>query len=436
MKKKSILNPGELNSNQVQSQNSELKEVENPTTTTPSEVPEGVEIQPVADTSKGLIKSSQVATVLGLLGDALPKKTKHIILYSVAKQAGIKVAFLVGNREVYNAQIQALWKSVKDKRMFDTGAHVVPLRPILEAFQDQKAYDIDGNVITLDTPDIDMYFAVYDGQHRIAVCESHPGEADVELELNDFNGEHPLESIKRMNSYSRNWNCNDLRVSNHASGKCKSAFFENVKTLQDIYGVTTKMAAYIVTFDREAIKKKDLIVGKDYDSYSETNAERGIGIYYAAMKNFGCPKELKKLEFWDAIFKTYNMTEDADKAHFARNMKLYMGTLSVSDRDKIVKYITDKDYGLLDSAVRDGYMKFCETEHSDEEEVKLDSDISLFSVSLRTQFESQTVNKPLKSGTVNDIIKHNTELAKAKEQKKADKSKTKATDQTNLAYEK
>lgn len=402
-------------------------EVENTTTTTPSEVPEGVEIQPVADTSKGLIKSSHVATVLGLLGDALPKKTKHIILYSVAKQTGIKVAFLVGNRDAYKAHVQELWKSVKDKRMFDTGAYVVTLRPILEAFHDQKAYDIDGNVITLDTPDIDKYFAVYDGQHRIAVCESHPGEADVELELNDFNGEHPLESIKRMNSYSRNWNCSDLRVSNHASGKCNSAFFENVKTLQDNYGVTTKMAAYIVTFDREAIKKKDLVAGKDCDSFTPTKADRGNGIYNAAMMNFECPKVLKKLEFWDAIFKTYDKTEDADKPQFARNMKLYMGTLSVSDRDKIVKYITDKDYGLLESTVREGYSKFCETEHSDEEVSKLDDQISNFVESL----SHQDVNKPLKSGTVSDIIKHNTELAKAKEQEKTDKSKTKANNSTN-----
>jgi len=400
-----------------------LQTVKDTPTTKTSQMSEGAENKPIEDVGEALTKPSHVATVLGLLGEALPKETKYLVLYSAAKKAGMKVAFLVGNREVYKAQLEALLKSVKEsgKCMFDHGAYVVPLRPILEKFPTLKAYDIYSNEITIDTPDLDMYFVVYDGQHRIAVCESHPREADVWLELNDFNGDHPLEAIKRMNSYSRNWNCTDLRVSNNAVGKCNSAFFKNVETLQDLYGVTTKMAAYIVTMDREAIKKKDLVAGKDYDSYTDAKAERGIGIYDAAMMNFGSPKELKKLEFWDAIYKTYDKTEDADKPQFARNMKLYMGTLSVSDRNNVVRYITDKDFGKLNSAVRDGYMKFCETEHSEEEFEKLDTDISIFAVNLRTQFESQTANKPLKSGTVSEILKHN-----AKEPEKADKSKTKA----------
>ena len=172
-----------------------------------------------ANSSIEAIDTSTVAVLLTCLGDKIPKTTRKVCMsYLEAKNAGLKICFFKFNREVNNCHIQALYKNLKNSKRFTRSCYVVPLRPILESFKDIEVYDLDGNQITLDTPDIELYLAVYDGQHRLTVCELHYGEVDVELELNEFDGREPLSVIKDMNFCSRNWNGQDLRDSNVAAG--------------------------------------------------------------------------------------------------------------------------------------------------------------------------------------------------------------------------
>ena len=215
----------------------------------------------------------------------MPKKAKYSVTYNVVKKAGLKVVFFNFNRKVCSSHINTLWKSAKDKKVFAEGCYVVPLRPILEKFPDIEVYDLEGNQVTLDSPDVDMCLAVYDGQHRITVCELHPEEIDVWLDINDFDGTNPLEKIKIMNSFSKNWSGTDLRVSNIGAGLSANKLYEESENLQDLYGITPKLAEYVLTFKREATTKKDLVSGKDTTVYVDEHGNRGLGIFNAAEAN-------------------------------------------------------------------------------------------------------------------------------------------------------
>jgi len=394
---------------------------------------EGEVDQQIEETAQ---EPSFVETLLSLVGD-MPKKIKYAIMYSEAKKAGLKVVFLKGNREIYNAQLEVLWKSAKDQKHFSNGCYVVPLRPILEKFSSIEAYDLDGNQVTLDSPDVDMCIVVYDGQHRIAVCELHPGEIDVQLELNDFDGVNPLETIKQMNSFSKNWSGTDLRVSNVGAGLSANKLYEESDKLQDLYGITPKLAEYVLTFQREATKKKDLIEGKDTTIYVDEHGRRGLGIFNATMTNFDGAKEVKKIEFMDSVVSTYDSVKDTEKPTFARNMKLFLGTMAEPMREKVKKLITDKDYGKLKSEISKGYTGFCSAGHTEEILMQMETDVDKaiadYVTDLQKKNQEKAARKPLKSGYVHEVILHNRnvetmianeKLAKASE--KAQKASIKA----------
>ena len=356
----------------------------------------------------GAIDTSTVAVLLACLGDKMPKITRKVCMsYLKAKKAGLKIAFFKFNRAVKNTHIQTLWRSVKDSKRFTQSCHVVPLQPILNKYKDIEVYDLDGNQITLDTPDIEIYLAVYDGQHRFTVCELHP-EVDVELEFNEFNGTHPLETIKQMNSNKSNWNGQDLRESNVNAGLTTNKLYKEAKILQERYGITNKVAECTLTFERDATKKKDLIAGKDTTMLNEDNANRGRGILNAYMMNFDACKEAKKLELILAVVHTYKETPDKEKGVFACNMKLLMGTMGERDRKTVKQLITEKNFGQLNTFVKDSYKAFLKLGHSEDVltqmESELDGRIATYIEKVDEENRKKVAKKPLKSGRVSDVI--------------------------------
>ncbi|MBR5593354.1 MAG: hypothetical protein IKW46_04690 [Bacteroidaceae bacterium] len=356
------------------------------------------------------IETSTVAVLLACLGDKIPKIIRKVCMsYLEAKKAGLKICFFKFNREVNNSHVKALYKSVKDSMRFTRSCYVVPLRPILERFKDIEVYDLDGNQITLDTPDIELYLIVYDGQHRLTVCEFH-SEVDVELELNEFNGMHPLDTIKLINSDQRNWNGQDLRDSNVNAGITTNKLYGEAKILQERYGITNKAAECALTFVLNTTRISDLIAGRDTTKFNEDNANRGKGILNACMMNFAACKEAKKIELLYAIIHTHINTPDKEKGVFGRNMKLLMGTMSADDRETVKRFITEKNFGQLNTFVKDSYKAFLKLGYSEEVltqmESELDERIATYIEKVDEENREKLTKKPLKSGRVSELIKH------------------------------
>jgi len=235
-----------------------------------------------------------------------------------------------------------------------------------------------------------------------------------------------LETIKQMNSFSKNWSGTDLRASNIGAGISTNRLYEESENLQKLHGITPKLAEYILTFKREATMKKDLVSGKDTTAYVAEHGNRGLGIINAAMTNFKSAKEVKKIEFIDAVVYTYDNVKDAEKGSFARNMKLYLGTMSETEREKVKKLITDKDFGKLKEYIQKGYNAFCAAGHTEEAltqmEDETDKTIDSYIDNLKKSNQEKAAKKPLKSGRVHEVIQHSLEIESASEKERLAKA--------------
>lgn len=398
-------------------------EPSNPTT---REIESNVdEEQPISMTVMGTKSPDAKDSIITHL---TPKQVATIMVFSYldAKKAGLEPVFIDGNRHVNHRQVEDLLKSVKGSKKFICPCYAVPLRPVLKKFPNIKAFDIKGTPVTLDSPKVDLCFVILDGQHRIVACELRSGEIDVDVELRDGDGVNPVEVIKKMNSYSRNWDGTDLRLSNVATGISTNPLYEEARKVQLLYGVGVKYSEYALTFKRDATKKRDLIEGKDTTEYNEEDANRGRRILEAFMMKFNCNPLAKKIEPLDSIVKVYNGLGDTKRVDFARMMKLYIATLDADSCTKILKFISDKNFGDLDKFIQDGYDKFCKTAPSAEVEAEVEAKIAAHIAKLEQENQKKVAKSHLKSGSVPEYLQHEFDLSSASLAEKRTKAREKA----------
>lgn len=164
---------------------------------------------PVDQNNQEKIKSKTLVTLLSFLVRKMPYKVHYLFSYRKAIKHGLKIAFLIGNREVYSSQIDKLYNELgsnSDKK-FSNPVIVVSLERALRS--GLRAVDADGKEITLDTPNLWLYVALLDGQHRLMVCLEHL-DVDLDLELIDYDG-NLMSFIQILNSMDKNWNNEDRK---------------------------------------------------------------------------------------------------------------------------------------------------------------------------------------------------------------------------------
>ena len=344
--------------------------------------------------------------------------------YSVAKANGFNPAFIVGNREINCRQLNKLEKDLKDRGLtkFANPCKVMQAKDLLEKDANVSLVDIDGKPLTLSTPDIDTYLAIIDGQHRVTCCQDDP-EIDVDLEIIPA-VEDVHSYIRILNTCDRNWNNEDLKESNVARKLSKSCLYEESKKVQSTYGVSSKLAEYGLTFVREASKKSDLIKGKDTTEYSESKAERGLGIFEASAFRFNKNRQYRKIQFMDAVVGVYNSLDDDKHSDFATNIRVCIAEMDDSVVEKIDQSIADKNYGTLNALFREEYTKFLSKSEAEilELKAKVDEDIRQYEDVL-AKGEADTVS-PLKSGSPKDILA-NRKMIREEKARKAEEAKAK-----------
>lgn len=354
-----------------------------------------------------------VESILSRIEDRSAIKIKRLITYRDAEKAGLKPAFFEFNRKINSSHVQKLLKSLGNTDIFTMSGYVVPVVQILKETPDIKVRDIIGKLITLETPDVDRYYVVYDGQHRIEACIQFG--KNVRLEFNDFDGVAPLQRIKEINTTQKGWVGNDYRDSNIVVGKGDVMYYEKSAELQNLYGITTTVADTILTFTKNAFRLKDIIEGKVTTEYIEENVQRGIGIFGAVMMSSECAKEMKKREFIHTIIDVYNSEPDSKKPNFAPNMKCYIGSMSNDSVREIKEFVSNKNFGELRNYISEGYKTFC-TGHTKDEliemEANVDNQIQTYIVNLQKTNDEKAAKKSLKSGCVHEILQHNENVEK------------------------
>ena len=370
--------------------------------------------------------SSEAQVVLSTPLKDLVRPGNPQVAYSVAKASGCKPAFIVGNRNISSAQLNKLEKDLKDRGLnkFVNPCKVMQAKDLLEKDANVSLVDIDGKPLTLSTLGIDNYLAIIDGQHRVTACEDNP-EIDVDLEIVHA-VEDVHESIRILNTCDRNWNNEDLKDSNVARNLSKSCLHEKAKMLQSTFNVSSKLAEYGLTFVREASKKSDLVKGKDTTEYSESKAERGLGIFEASACKFNENQAYRKIQFMDAVVDVYNRLDDDKHSDFARNIRVCIATMDDSVVEKIDQTIADKNYGTLNELFRKEYTKFLSKSEEEILELKAKADENIRQYQETLAKNSADTLSVLKSGSPKNILANRQKLREEKARKQIEREQEKA----------
>lgn len=388
-----------------------------------AENPEQVELTPAL-----------LATVLGFLKCGFKTKMRTLVSFQDSKN-DIKLVFVKGNRNVYSGQIDKLWKDIADRpvKKFYRSCVVVNAKTILERNlaipEEEKSrrvhlLDIYGNEVTLETPGIENCWAVIDGQHRLMVCIEHP-EADLDLELlDDYHGDI-MELIKIFNSIDRNWSLSDYNQSNIATGKISSAMMSKSVWIKSFLNCSDKVANFLLTFKKDAIRKSSSVKGIDDSGYSEAKGERGLNIARAIKYRFG--DMTVKVQLVEAICKAYSQLEDGKTTGMASLMVGFIAEISDSMKKTIVEKMKSADFGTVTNTFTMGFEKYVKLhkddidEHIKEIQGKIDAAVPMPDLSVKSD---ANVKDGFPCAVLGQRLRKSVEDVEAKVTKLVEKEKT------------
>lgn len=412
------VNPAENEMNEVSNQLAD--EVAEETETTNNEEQSSVEpkaktadkpnIRLSVDGKQVELSPELLATILGFLKGGVKTKVRTLVSYQDSKN-DLKLVFVKGNRNVYGAQIDKLWKDVSARpvKKFFRSCVVVNAKTILEHNQtipeEEKSkrvqlVDIHGNEVTLATPGIENCWAVIDGQHRVIVCMLHP-EVDLDLELMDYDGDI-MDLIKLYNSTDLNWRLPDYYRSNVETGKVSNGLLKKMEEIKAVIKCSDKVASYLCTFKRDAFKKSECIKGEDNSGYTPEKGERGLRIAKALRYKFG--EETIKVELVDAVASAYGSLEDGSHSGLADTMVGFLAELSESTKRTIVSKMSTADYGVVKNTLEEGFKKYYEAHKEDISEHIVEVE-KVINKSIPAPDSTKKAEEELKDGFPGDILK-------------------------------
>lgn len=349
-----------------------------------------------------------------------------VIKLSYLKEAGYKYACFVFGREINRKHSNDLYKALTraGKTKFTKRGVAMSAMAILEANKEIEnkhqrilLYDLDGKELTLETADIDKYLVFLDGNHRWFVCNQHP-EIDMNVELAVVSD--PFEFMADYNSLSSNWSLKDWLHANQATGRTNIGVHGDVDNIEKLLGVSMKYASYLLTREREAVKKSDLEAGKDTTVNNPEFVQRGKVLANTIATIFPKPgkdatdkektmyKGVRTLQFLDAV-------EHADKVNpskeFAKQFSAYLCGLSENDLDVISRLFEDKDTAGLKTNIAKTYGAFLKA-HEHDMDIQIKQAEEMTAQTLSKGHKEDSKPESLKSGTATQLI-HSIEIENA-----------------------
>ena len=381
---------------------------------------------------------------------------KYLYLASELKAAGYKFCFDKENREINNNHVDELLDRIKDdksKRFMET-LKVCEVRLALE--QGRKVFDVDGNEITLDTPDLEKYVLILDGQHRWIVILENP---DYDIWVDFVETEDVGAYIDNLNNSSKKWDGDDVKHSlrMHYSGKVP--VLDVINEFKVYFGVSEKYAEIMLTRKKEQFRlnvMKQIQAGTkvfDADKFKVDDQfiDTGWDIMYAIIHQFDKERKVRKIEFIESLYNVYEELLDDEKDSFDMNIKIFLTTMDGIVKDEILQRISSKNTQPLNSYVRKQY----DTMLKEQSEKLAELGIKATEIIARKKAEIENTDgkvsrrfKRLKSGSPAEILKNREAErveAKIKEEAKPQKSRgttpkvtstakaTKATKATNTS---
>jgi len=328
-----------------------------------------------------------VAFVKGLMANAVETTSRTLFPFRASWDAGYRPAFLVGNRGIDRNHLDGLRALLKEsgKTKFTVCGTVTPLLPLLELMaglpeaERLHFYDILGNEITLDTPGVreGLYYLVLDGQHRVGAC--HVYGLDMDLQIVEIEG-NPIDFISDYNTGGKSWQTQDWVKAHRATGIYTSDLYVKMDEVGEILpAASERFKIYILTGNRDGIKKTDAIHGKEAIDYDEKLALRGIEFARAIAvrlprtgKDLTDEQKLVAKYFTslvgiDLVYHVKTKITGELLASFETDMKNFLGNLTDKQVKDMAMRIVAKNLGDLQKYFLAEYKKYAEVHSSDRE---------------------------------------------------------------------
>lgn len=359
---------------------------------------------------------------------------KYLYLASELRAAGYKFCFDKENREINNKHVDELFLRIKDdksKRFMET-LKVCEVKQALE--QGRKVFDVDGNEITLDTPNLEKYILILDGQHRWIVILENPG---YDIWVNFVETSNIGAYIDNLNNSNKSWNGDDVQHSVRVQHENEVPVLDAINDFKNRFNVSEKFAELILTRKKEQYRLEDMkkiqsgekAFIADKFKVDPVFIETGENLMFSILHQFDTEKKVRKVEFISALVNIYDEMPDVTKSSFEKNILTFLTTMDGIVKAEILKRIDAKDTQKLNSYVRKQYDTML-NKHNGELDGLYTKAIEIIEKK-KLDFETKENNsakkfKKLKAGSPAEILnnrKAEREEAKKKEEAKAQKSK-------------
>lgn len=250
----------------------------------------------------------------------LGQSVNPVVTFMLSKleEAGYMYSSFPFGRNIDRKHCQDLYKALtrKDKTRFTKRAVAMSAQAVLEACKNVESkykiriFDYDGNELSLDSPDIEKYLVYLDGNHRWFVHHLHP-EIDLEVELVIVSD--PFEFMADFNSLASNWSLKDWIHAQTQLGRIDGKVHSEISYVEEHLGVSMKYAHYLLSRNRECVKKQDLENGIDTTATNQEFVKRGMILARSIAAVFPKPekdasemekhlyKGIRTLQFVDAM---------------------------------------------------------------------------------------------------------------------------------------
>ena len=265
-------------------------------------------------------------------------------------RASGKFAYLDKNRSIDMKHVEFLFGSFKRVGMLNS-IKVVPARMLIE--KGHILRDRAGNILTLATPNIDMYYCILDGQHKVDALAlwlaseetRHKPLDNALMELVNIPKDVPIGAfIGEYNLACKKWNHHDTQALLAQTFKKEG---ETVISRIDACVNEDKMsqrAAWKIYKMNDGYKKQKyeeaLFKGKLSDELKGTEAEIERGDRILRAIRVACRNVVKMKRnsaIIDAIISAYNAVSDEDKAKTMDRLMLFITSLPKQVLDTAMK---------------------------------------------------------------------------------------------------
>lgn len=332
------------------------------------------------------------------------------------ERSGHLFAGLDGNRDVSMPHVKQLRGVVGDDKRFSQFGTVCPAKTALQL--GYKLTDLDGNPITLSTPNVEKYLLILDGQHRVMACDTY----DLDMDFILVECPYDLDKdVRDKNSVDMLWDSNALRKNTVVSTGTPDTLADATEKVKNILPkASTKYLEYALTGNKEATRKSELRKG-NLPSYNDADGKIGEAILKATSYAFGSGnKKVKKLEYLTAIFDLKQSNSATLSGNvFTDYLTCYLASLPETQKQSYMALLDSDNYTKFSTDLKADFSTYCKKHDKDNDLPKLLSEAQKKVQGYVDTIKVEEVKLERRTGSFAELHKNAVETLKKKQEAEA-----------------